>query len=410
METLDFMSREQLYDAVWTTPVMRLSKKYGLSDVGLAKLCKRYQIPRPGVGYWAKLKSGFPEPRTPLPPVNDPKLETISLTELPPATEVEEPRYAVDDEVNALIKSEMESPAIHVAASLRSPHALVAAAMADDLIRSAEANAAEGPRGWVGVVRAEREVVARANIEVSRALRSRAYRVMDALLNAATERGTKCGGKPDQHHRSTFIKVLGETFELRMYEPNLQKAHLLTKEEQARKEKYGSVYAPKHDYVRSEKLCLQLREGSYTVHWEGRDGQKARIEDRLNRVFIAALREVDEARKWKRKRELEAAAQREAEQRRLAEEEQRRREEEARKHDQARVQGLLNEADNWRKSRQLRAYLRAVRRVIAEQGRTVTPGSDLELRLQWADGVANQLDPLLPPRPSPGPAGPTGVS
>jgi len=209
--------------------------------------------------------------------------------------------------------------------------------------------------------------------------------------------GHEVWGKPDEYHRSTFLKVLGQTFELRVYEPNLPRAHVLTKEELARKEEYGSVYTPNHDYVRSEKLCLQLRESGSTVLWESKDGKKAKVEDRLNQLFIAALRRVDVARKWRRKREEEVRLQRAAEDRRQKEEQQQQEAERRRQHEQARVRGLLDEAENWRKSRVLRSYLRAVRRTLEEQGRDVVPGSDLERRLTWAQGVANDLDPLIPP-------------
>jgi hypothetical protein len=52
------VSRQELYAEVWSTPMIKLAKKYGLSDVGLAKVCKRNNIPRPGNGYWAKVAHG----------------------------------------------------------------------------------------------------------------------------------------------------------------------------------------------------------------------------------------------------------------------------------------------------------------------------------------------------------------
>lgn len=401
MDTLESISRDQLYEAVWSTPIVVLSKRFGLSDVGLAKVCRRYQVPRPGRGYWAKLRSGWPEPKTPLPKVTDPKLQVVSLTELPPEMDLPEERFAEDNEVHELIKEEMAREPIAVPASLRSPHPMVAAAVADDDVSEKESRAAQGSRGWSAVTRAHRETVARADIHVSRSLRSRAYRVMDAVLKASLERGYEVWGKPDEYRRSTFLKVLGETFELRVYEPDVQRAHVLTKDEAARKEKYGSVYAPKHDYVRSERLCLQLRESGSTVLWEARDGKKVRVEERVNQLFIAAFRRVDVARKWQRKREEEAWLRREAEERRQAEEQRQQEEKQRREHEQARIRGLLDEAENWRRSRLLRSYLKAVRRTLEEQGRDAAPGSDLERRLSWADGVANDLDPLIPPRPSP---------
>ncbi|MBT7701679.1 MAG: hypothetical protein HN700_15430, partial [Verrucomicrobia bacterium] len=49
-------SRRELYDEVWTTPMRLLAPKYGLSNVGLAKICKKYNIPRPWLGYWTQVK------------------------------------------------------------------------------------------------------------------------------------------------------------------------------------------------------------------------------------------------------------------------------------------------------------------------------------------------------------------
>jgi hypothetical protein len=34
-----------------------LAEKYGISDVGLAKNCRKLSIPLPGRGYWAKMSS-----------------------------------------------------------------------------------------------------------------------------------------------------------------------------------------------------------------------------------------------------------------------------------------------------------------------------------------------------------------
>ena len=49
------VSREALYAEVWTTPVTVVAPRYGLSDVGLVKICKRLGVPVPARVYWAKL-------------------------------------------------------------------------------------------------------------------------------------------------------------------------------------------------------------------------------------------------------------------------------------------------------------------------------------------------------------------
>jgi len=57
-ELPEVLSREDLYALVWSEPMSRLSKRFGLSDVGLAKACTRMMIPVPGRGYWAKKDVG----------------------------------------------------------------------------------------------------------------------------------------------------------------------------------------------------------------------------------------------------------------------------------------------------------------------------------------------------------------
>jgi hypothetical protein len=44
-----------------------LAKEYGISDVRLAKICKELKVPKPGVGYWAKLEHGKKDRKPPLP-------------------------------------------------------------------------------------------------------------------------------------------------------------------------------------------------------------------------------------------------------------------------------------------------------------------------------------------------------
>ncbi len=54
------LSREELYDRVWTQPMRELSLEFGWSDVGLRKLCHRNGIPTPPQGYHL-MKDGGPK-------------------------------------------------------------------------------------------------------------------------------------------------------------------------------------------------------------------------------------------------------------------------------------------------------------------------------------------------------------
>jgi hypothetical protein len=61
-------TREELYELVWSDPVSKVAAKLGLSDVGLAKRCRREDIPVPPRGYWAKIAAGHAQDRPALPP------------------------------------------------------------------------------------------------------------------------------------------------------------------------------------------------------------------------------------------------------------------------------------------------------------------------------------------------------
>src|SRR5665213_3998624 len=60
------VSRQDLYDQVWATPMMQLAEQYGISGNGLAKICRRLVIPVPGRGYWARKQAGQKVSQVPL--------------------------------------------------------------------------------------------------------------------------------------------------------------------------------------------------------------------------------------------------------------------------------------------------------------------------------------------------------
>ncbi len=62
------IARQALYDAVWAQPMTRLSKEFGVSDVGLAKACRKLSVPIPPRGYWARKAAGKPVIQAALPP------------------------------------------------------------------------------------------------------------------------------------------------------------------------------------------------------------------------------------------------------------------------------------------------------------------------------------------------------
>jgi hypothetical protein len=61
------MTRQELYDLVWSTPMRHAAKTFGMSDVGLKKHCRSKAVPVPPRGYWNKLYAGHRVKKTPLP-------------------------------------------------------------------------------------------------------------------------------------------------------------------------------------------------------------------------------------------------------------------------------------------------------------------------------------------------------
>ena len=70
---------QTLYELVWSESIFKLAKRLGVSDVGLAKACRKAAIPTPDRGYWAKFAAGTPTLKPPLPSLPPDISNSISL-------------------------------------------------------------------------------------------------------------------------------------------------------------------------------------------------------------------------------------------------------------------------------------------------------------------------------------------
>src|ERR1700688_3007881 len=89
---------------MWT-----LAKKYGISDVGLAKVCRKLTIPLPGRGYWARKQAGQKVRQEPLPQVNEKDKVLLHKPSAPKERPVTE-ELGTDDERAQLARLETSSP------------------------------------------------------------------------------------------------------------------------------------------------------------------------------------------------------------------------------------------------------------------------------------------------------------
>jgi hypothetical protein len=57
----------------------KLALEFGISDVGLAKICRKSGIPLPGLGDWRQVETGHPPEHKPLPASEPGQHETITI-------------------------------------------------------------------------------------------------------------------------------------------------------------------------------------------------------------------------------------------------------------------------------------------------------------------------------------------
>lgn len=164
------VTRQQLYDQVWSTPVSQVAKWYGLSDVGLAKVLKAHEVPRPYRGYWAKKRNGQAVRQTPRRPASDPRLDTIELHKYP-----ERPSPPDTPDAGG---TEVERPKITVAENLRGCHNLVS--LANQELQGADTD----PDGLLVL---PRDPI--LEVRVSKGSLRRALLVGDAILKACEAQG-----------------------------------------------------------------------------------------------------------------------------------------------------------------------------------------------------------------------------
>ena len=154
------LSREELYDLVWSEPVTRIGAKFGVSDVAIAKICKKLNVPRPPRGYWAHKQHGHPTEIMKLPKAS---AGTPQVYELNPP------------DVPKIAKLALKPPKINIPEQLQRSHIAVKE------IRSELKGCRVDDFGRIGL--------SDGPMHVSMAAYSRACRILDALFKALESRG-----------------------------------------------------------------------------------------------------------------------------------------------------------------------------------------------------------------------------
>lgn len=375
-------TREELYQLVWSEPMIQLAKRFGLSDVGLAKACRRAAIPVPERGYWAKRQAGKPTARQPLPPrgpgVHDvvefggrnswsygTMTDELIRKEIPPPPTFPEDIGDVAGRMRKMVGK------VTVPKTLTKPHPAIARLLEEDQRRREKQASSPYPLSW-------------DNPLFDSVLERRRLRIINAVFLAMA----RCGMKPSvrgREARELGVQV-GDTYVSFTLDRMVKNS---------RSARTGST----KDKPSAERLRFQIKSWPWAeetrTSWE--DSEETTIERHVEEIVVGLIvaGEVQYRESVLRRHQMmvERKAELEEEARRRKEEEERRERERQIKEQKERAERLLNEALSHRQAADVRAYVEAVRTANASASDPL-PQEKIEAWATWALSEADRIDPI----------------
>jgi hypothetical protein len=367
METNRRITRPALYQKVWAIPMSKLAKEFALSDVGLSKICKRYDIPRPGVGYWAKVAHGKTVKNQPLPPIRPGQSEVIEIAgEVKPDEGRMAIRYEETRSEDTRVRQKAGSLVSGASDKLR--HPLVIA------LQKTRRQLHQGTEGWLQVGRR-----AYLDVHVTSGSWDRALKLMDVVLLAAE---ALCYQVRIDFDKGTVLNVLGEDVPIGLKETVKRSEVPSPDRSDGRFYPIGKAF----QYTPTGHLTLCIKNlyvEKTRVKWS--DTAQSRVEDKLGDFFVGLIEVVARLRDWKTQmaeaeiqRQEAAKIRQERERLALLERE--------------RIQRLLKDAEDWKKAEVLRSFIAAKNKGEIRSEGVCT--KDFQEWLEWASRYADSIDPL----------------
>jgi hypothetical protein len=408
------LSREDLYELAWSKPILDLAKDFGISDVGLAKRCKRLGIPIPGRGYWARVDAGQTPYRPKLPKREAHWHDDSALTVAP---SIGAYRGALDptvgEEPGSVDHERKESIAARIAALTIVPSASIADALPP--IKRTALRAKHPHRSQLTFERGEKAGPL-IEMQVTSDALERALLLADTLLHAAQVLGWEFKDrvwqesdesktqetwrhqrqptetpKPEAEPRIGRLVVEGEEVALRIEERLRDEKCEPTPSELAREKREYGYHAPRKVAVATGALRV-VRLDTYRTYgdpdrrtWYDRKG--TRVEQQIKDVLLGFFELALSIKERRAKDEREARDHEEAERRREESEA-------IQEANQKLIRQLETDAGAWHRARYLRHYLKAARMRLGGQSLTAVFRTETVDFLNWAESYINQLDPL----------------
>lgn len=356
------ITREELYEKVWQKPTVKIAEEFGISDVMVAKFCRKMDIPKPPPGYWRRIETGAKIKQTPLPKATDKTKQYVYINMI-----TEDDVVKLSPEIQELVdKEDLPENQIKVAEDFKDAHPLVLKTR--QFLYKAKAEEFES----ISLPRGEGYL----SLEVSRFQATRALLIMDALLKALEKRGYEIKVVNDHWGEKTQISKDAQSVEISIREQIRKVKRELTPEE--RKKPPYLLNIPEV-YQSSGKLILKIKY-HYSSYATWSDRKNDPVEYRLNEIIGHVIGVVE--------RLVEEKRQKEEEERRRQEAIRRREEEESRR------DKLEADAKQWRKSENIRDYIAAYEAKLIEIKGEIAAGSEDDEWLRWARRYADRLNPL----------------
>jgi hypothetical protein len=354
--------RQELFEKVWQFPIRKLAEEYGISDVGLAKVCRKLQIPLPGLGHWTKIACGHTIPRPPLPEVENLPVLIRQIRE------PETPTLAEDS-------PELEKIERIAAAT---PPAVTNAMLGHPLIQKTKAVLNGARSNDRGILWAGREVDW-LDLRVSKECLARALRIVAGLIHMLEQEGFQIVVEK-KASESTSAIVCGENIRFGLME-------------RSRQIKSAAPPSPSGYVYNSIKLeptgILSIEVWNYYSGgpqkvWRDREGTL--LEGQLPRCVAGMMKIALKQRAERKKREEEELAK----EKKIEEVMQELRRIEA---EEKKIRTLKKEAVLWLRAERIRKYIAAAREAAQKKSDESERGKVLEWA-KWAEQQADRIDPL----------------
>jgi len=364
------MTRKDLYEKVWSSPTTELREVLGISDVAIAKLCKKLNVPKPPRGYWEKIKYGHQVSRPPLPPTD---------SDIPDQATI---RPSLRDVQQTAAKSDSDNHTTHLSAdafalpvNFKSIHPLIKRA------REVLTAASKERHQRTVYQRLWHNTPGTLDVRVSAEGVTRALKIMEALILGLENKGYSvlADGKAQawKQKETRTTQVSGLEYPVDIY---LEELSRRVKYVPPRGELRGS-YEQRFDYRPTGKLRLVIDEycgEGFKRQWNVND------DDSLAETlasFFDGLVETAKALKIRDDNREREHREYEREQRLAHEEEERRCE-------------LSAAALKWEERQRHQRFLDALKTEIHRRKQRLGPNSRLGIWLAWAERHLNEDDPV----------------